>query len=102
MLLSHIGEYASEYSEYVSLKFAVNSPKNCEYIANIFTSVIPRPLFKNMLQMHCECLPMPYELLTIVANGANGLKNKCCDCLANVMNACECLQMGLQTLQTYL
>ena len=26
---------------------------------------------------------MPYELLTIVANGANGLKNKYCDCLAN-------------------
>ena len=52
--------------------------------------------------MHCECLPMPYELLTIVANGANGLKNKCCHCLANVMNACECLQMGLKTLQTYL
>ena len=45
---------------------------------------------------------MPYELLTIVANGANGLKNKCCDCLANVMNACECLQIGLKTLQTYL
>ena len=45
---------------------------------------------------------LPYELLTIVANGANGLKNKCCDCLANVMNACEYLQMGLQTLQTYL
>ena len=45
---------------------------------------------------------MPYELLTIVANGANGLKNKCCDYLANVINACECLQMGLQTLQTYL
>ena len=44
---------------------------------------------------------MPYELLTIVANGANGLKNKCCGCVANVMNACECLQMGLQTLQTY-
>ena len=44
---------------------------------------------------------MPYELLTIVANGANGLKNKCCDCLANVMNACECLQMGLKTSQTY-
>ena len=52
--------------------------------------------------MHCECLPMLYELLTIVANGANGLKKKCCDCLANVMNACECLQMGLKTLQTYL
>ena len=31
---------------------------------------------------------MPYELLTIVANGANGLKNKCCDCFANVMDAC--------------
>ena len=76
--------------------------KNCEQKANIFTSVIPRPLFTNMLQMHCECLPMPYELLTIVANGANGLKNKCCDWLANVMNACECLQMGLKTLQTYL
>ena len=45
---------------------------------------------------------MPYELLTIFTNGANGLKNKCCDCLANVMNACECLQMGLQKLQTYL
>ena len=45
---------------------------------------------------------MPYELLTIVANGANGLKNKCCDCLANVMNACECLQMALQTSQPYL
>ena len=30
MLLSHIGEYASEYSECVSLKFAVNSLKNCE------------------------------------------------------------------------
>ena len=45
---------------------------------------------------------MPNELLTIVANGANGLKNKCCDCLANVMNACECLQMALQTLQPYL
>ena len=27
MLLSDISEYASEYSEYVSLKFAVNSPK---------------------------------------------------------------------------
>ena len=27
---------------------------------------------------------------------------KCCNCFANVMNACECLQMGLQTLQTYL
>ena len=52
--------------------------------------------------MHWEWLPMPYELLTIVANGANSLKNKCCDCLANVMNACECLQMGLKTLQTYL
>ena len=48
---------------------------------------------------------MPYKLLTIVANGANGLKNKCCDCLANVCDAykwackrykrtyewCECL-----------
>ena len=45
---------------------------------------------------------MPYELLTIVANGANGLKNKSCGCLVIVMNACECLQMGLQTLQTYL
>ena len=45
---------------------------------------------------------MPYEWLTIVANGAKGLKNKCCDCLAHAMNACECLQMGLQTLQTYL
>ena len=43
----------------------------------------------------CKRLPMPYELLTTVANGANGLKNKLCDCLANVMNACECLQMGL-------
>ena len=45
---------------------------------------------------------MLYELLIIVTNGAHGLKNKCCDCLANVMNACECLQMGLQPLQTYL
>ena len=27
MLLSHISAYASEYSEYVFLKFAVNSPK---------------------------------------------------------------------------
>ena len=27
---SHIDEYASEYSEYESLKFAVNSLKNCE------------------------------------------------------------------------
>ena len=52
--------------------------------------------------MHCECLPMPYGMLTIVVNCANGLKNKCCDCLANVMNACECLQMGFRTLQTYL
>ena len=45
-------------------------PKNCEQKANIFTSVISRPLR--------------------------------CDCLANVMNACECLQMGLKTLETYL
>ena len=47
MLLSHIGEYASECSEYESLQFAVNSPKNGEYIANIF----PRPLLTNILQI---------------------------------------------------
>ena len=99
--LTH-SKYASEYNEYESLKFAVNSPKSFEYIANIFTSVIPRPLvLTNISQTHCECLPMPYELLTIIANGAIILK-KCCDCLTNVMNACECLQMGLQTLQNYL
>ena len=57
MLLSHICEYACKYSEYESLKFAVNSTKNCEQIANIFTSVIPRSLLTNILQMHCECLP---------------------------------------------
>ena len=62
MLLSHIGEYASEYSEYVSLKFAVNLPKNWEYIANIFTSVIPPPLLTpyeyvaNALRIACQCL----------------------------------------------
>ena len=30
MLLSHIDEYAGEYSEYESSKFAVNSLKKCE------------------------------------------------------------------------
>ena len=34
--------------------------------------------------------------------GLRIISNKCCACLANVMNACECLKMGLQTLQTYL
>ena len=34
--------------------------------------------------------------------GLRIISNKRCDCLANVMNACECLQMGLQTFQTYL
>ena len=57
MLLSHIGlrEYDSEYNEYESLKFAVNSPKKFEKITNIFTSVIPRQLPPNILQMHCIC-----------------------------------------------
>ena len=34
--------------------------------------------------------------------GLRIISNKCCDCLARVMNACKCLQMGLQTLPTYL
>ena len=62
MLLSHIGEYASEYE---SLKFPVNSRENCEKIANIFTSVIPpRPLITNALLM-------PYER----CNLANAYRN---------------------------
>ena len=38
----------------------------------------------------------------MVQMGLRIISNKCCNCLANVMNACECLQMGLSTLQTYL
>ena len=34
--------------------------------------------------------------------GPKIMSNKCCDCLANVMNACKCLQICLQTLRTYL
>ena len=61
MLFSHIGEYASDCSEYESMKFAVNSPKIVNRLHLGHTS--------------CQRLPMPYELLTIVANDANGLKN---------------------------
>ena len=34
--------------------------------------------------------------------GLRIISNKCCDCIANVMNACEYLHIGLQTLKTYL
>ena len=37
----------------------------------------------------------------MVQMGLSIISNKCCECLANVVDACECLQMGLQTLQTY-
>ena len=50
MLLSHIGEYASECNEYESLKFAVNSPQNLwidsEYVHLSHTSrqLSPMPI----------------------------------------------------------
>ena len=55
MLLSHIGEYASKYSEYVSLKFAVNSPKklqiDSEYFHLSHPSNSPYEYIANALRM---------------------------------------------------
>ena len=70
MLLSHCGEYSCEY-EY--LNFAVNSPKNCDWIVNIFisvtprtsSSVVPRPLLTNILRIYYECLPTLANALRI-------------------------------------
>ena len=85
------------------LNFAVNSPKNCEYFHLGHPS--SSPIYFQCTANACQRLPMPHKWLAIVANGANGLRiisNKHCDCLTNVINACECLQMGLPKLQTYL
>ena len=63
MLLSHISEYASEYSEYVFLKFAVNSPKTLRidneyfHLSHPWTS--PYEYIANALRMlahACQCL----------------------------------------------
>ena len=40
--------------------------------------------------------------LRMMQMGLRIISNKCCDCLASVMNDCKCLQICLQTLQTYL
>ena len=75
-------------------------------IVNRLQIVSPQSSFDLSLRIYWKCtanacqrLPMPYELLTIVVNGANGLKNKCCDCLANAMHACK---WTCKRLQTYL
>ena len=60
MLLSHISEYASEYSEYVSLKFAVNSPKKLwtesEYFHLSHLSTSPYEYIVNALRMLANAL----------------------------------------------
>ena len=61
MLLSHIGEYASEY---VSLKFAVNSPKklriDSEYFNLSHPSTSPYEYIVNALRM----LANAYQCIT--------------------------------------
>ena len=93
-LLSHIGEYASKYSEYESLKFALNSLKNCEYIVNIFTSVISlHRIYWKSTANACQRLPMPYEWLTIIANDANRFNNNSKQMLRLPCECYECLRM---------
>ena len=60
MLLSHISEYASEYSEYVSLKLSVNSPKKMwiesEYFHLSHPSTSPYEYVVNALRMIANAL----------------------------------------------
>ncbi|KAG1675020.1 hypothetical protein GQR58_014888 [Nymphon striatum] len=62
MLLSQCGEYSCEYEYW---KFAVNSSKNCDWIVNIFISVVPRPPLTNILRIYYECVPTLANVLQI-------------------------------------
>ena len=79
MLLSHCGEYSCEY-EY--LNFAVNSPKNCDWIVNIFISVTPRlsSVLDLSLPISYEYITNAYQRLPMLANALR-IANERCQCL---------------------
>ena len=79
MLLSHCGEYSCEY-EY--LNFAVNSPKNCDWIVNIFISVTPRSssVLYLSLPISYEYITNAYQRLPMLANALR-IANERCQCL---------------------
>ena len=76
MLLSHCGEYSCEY-EY--LNFAVNSPKNCDWIVNIFISVTPRSssVLDLSLPISYEYITNAYQRLPMLANALRIANERC-------------------------
>ena len=76
MLLSHCGLYSCEY-EY--LNFAVNSPKNCDWIVSIFISVTPRSSLDLSLPISHEYITNAYQSLPMLVN-ALWIANDCCQC----------------------